>query len=55
MDPADNGKNQRMGNQDNDALIPSQITKRRDKGRLPCWNMQLGKEDVGTNGIAFLV
>ena len=55
VDQADNGKNQRMGNQDNDAIIPSKKTKRRDVGRLPYQSMQYGQKDMSADGIAFFV
>ena len=53
--PADNGKNQRMGNQDNGTIIPSEKTKRRNVGRLPYKNVQYGQEDMGADGSALSV
>ena len=48
-------KNQRMGNQDNDTIIPSQKTKGRDVGRIPYENVQYGQEDVCADGPALLM
>ena len=52
MDHADGGKDQRMGNQNNDAIVPSQKTKRRDVGRVPYKNVYHGQEDMGEDGPA---
>ena len=46
------GKNQRVRDQDNDPIIPSQKAKRRDVGRPPHKNMQHGQEDMGADGLS---
>ena len=40
MDHTDDGKDQRMGNQDNVTSIPLQETQRRNVGQLPYKNVQ---------------
>ena len=55
MDHTDNGKDQMLGNQDNDTLVPFQKKQRRNMGRLPCQNVQYGQKAVDTDWLALSV
>ena len=53
VDHTNDGKDQRMGNQDSETLVPFQKTWRWNVGGLPYKNVRYGQKDLDTDGLAF--
>ena len=55
MDAADTRKHEKVGNKNNDEVVPLEWTKKRDVGRIPDKNQHYGQEDMGPDETALLV